>query len=69
MGRIYNWFARIFHSRVKELERELGYANERADNMVTIVGRLNNQVYYLNKQIAHQKTQIEELQQILRQNT
>ena len=69
MGRIYNWFARIFHSRVKELERELYYANERADNMVAIVGRLNNQIYYLNEQIAHQKTQIEKLQQTLRQNT
>lgn len=69
MGRIYNWFARIFHSRVKELERELGYANERADNMVATVGRLNNQVYYLNEQIVRQKNQIEELQQILRQNT
>jgi peptidoglycan hydrolase CwlO-like protein len=69
MARIYNWFARIFHSRVKELERELDYANESADNMVAIVGRLNNQVYYLNEQIARQKTQIEELQQILRQNT
>lgn len=69
MGRIYNWFARIFHSRVKELERELDYANERADNMVAIVGKLNNQVYYLNEQIMRQKNQIEELQQILRQNT
>jgi hypothetical protein len=69
MGRIYNWLARIFHSRVKELERELGYANERADNMVTIVGRLNNQVYYLNEQVTRQKNQIEELQRILRQNT
>ena len=66
MGRIYNWFARIFHSRVKELERELDYANERADNMVATVGRLNNQIYYLNEQIAHQKTQIEKLQQTLR---
>lgn len=69
MVRIYNWFARIFHSRVKELERELGYANERADNMVAIVGKLNNQVYYLNEQVARQKNQIEELQRILRQNT
>ena len=69
MGKIYNWFARIFHSRVKELERELGYANERADNMVATVGRLNNQVYYLNEQVARQKNQIEELQRILRQNT
>ena len=69
MGKIYNWFARIFHSRVKELERELYYANERADNMVAIVSSLNNQVYYLNEQIARQKNQIEELQQTLRQNT
>ena len=69
MGKIYNWFARIFHSRVKELERELCYANERADNMVAIVTRLNNQVYYLNEQVARQKNQIEELQQTLRQNT
>ena len=69
MGKIYNWFARIFQSRVKELERELCYANERADNMVAIVTRLNNQVYYLNEQVARQKNQIEELQQTLRQNT
>ena len=69
MGRIYNWLARIFHSRVKDLERELGYANERADNMVAIISSLNNQVYYLNEQVARQKNQIEELQQILRQNT
>ena len=69
MGRIYNWFARIFHPRVKELERELGYANERADNMVAIVSRLNNQVYYLNEQVTRQKKQFEELQQTLRQNT
>ena len=32
-------------------------------------GKLNNQVYYLNEQVARQKNQIEELQQILRQNT
>lgn len=69
MGKIYNWFARIFHSRVKELERELYYANERADNMVAIVGKLNNQVYYLNEQVARQNIQIEELQKITRQNT
>lgn len=69
MGKIYNWFARTFHSRVKELERELYYANERADNMVAIVSKLNNQVYYLNEQVARQNVQIEELQKNTRQNT
>lgn len=69
MGKIYKWLGRIFHPRIKDLERELDYANERANNMVAIVSKLNNQVYYLNEQVARQKNQIEELQQTLRQNT
>ena len=69
MGRIYNWFARIFHPRIKDLERELGYAHERADNLTNIIQSLNNQVYYLNERFVQQEQQIKELQQQLRQNT
>ena len=45
MGRIYKWLGRIFHPRIKDLERELGYAHERADNLTNVIQSLNNQVY------------------------
>ena len=68
MGRIYNWLARIFHPRIKDLERELGYAHERADNLTNVIQSLNNQVYYLNDRFVQQEQQIKELQQQIRQN-
>lgn len=69
MGRIYKWLGRIFHPRIKDLERELGYAHERADNLTNVIQSLNNQVYYLNERFVQQEQQIKELQQQLRQNT
>ncbi len=69
MGKIYKWLGRIFHSRIKDLERELRYAHGRVDNLTNIVKILNNQVYYLNDHFVQQEQQIKELQKQLCQNT
>lgn len=69
MGRIYNWLARRFNSRVEELERELQYAHERADNLSTTVKSLNNKVYHLNSEMMAKIKKIDYLEELLRQNT
>lgn len=68
MSKIYNWLARRFNSRVEQLEKELCYAHERANNLTLTVKRLNNQVYYLGEQVSRQEQQIKELQKIAREN-
>lgn len=69
MGKIYKWLSSIFHSRIKDLERELKNAHIRIDNLTNIVKILNDQVYCLNECFAQHEQQIKELQQQLRQNT
>ena len=68
MGKISNWLARRFNSRVVELEQQLCYANERADNLTYTVKRLNDQIYYLSEQVSRQEKQFKELQQLVREN-
>ena len=69
MGKIYNWLARRFNPRVEELERELQYANERADNLSEIIKSLNNKVYHLNSEMMAKIKKIDYLEELLRQNT
>lgn len=69
MGKIYNWLARRFNPRVEELERELQYAHERADNLSTTVKSLNNKIYHLNSEMMAKIKKIDYLEELLRQNT
>lgn len=69
MGKIYNWFARVFNPRVVELERELSYSRERADNLTYTIKRLNDQVYYLSEQVSKNEQQIQELRRNMCENT
>lgn len=69
MGKIYNWLARRFNPRVEELERELQYAHDRADNLSATVKSLNNKVYHLNSEMMAKIKKIDYLEELLRQNT
>lgn len=69
MEKIYNWLARKFNPRVEQLERELQYANERADNLSATIKSLNNKVYHLNSEIMTKIKKIDYLEELLRQNT
>ena len=69
MGKIYNWLARRFNPRVEELERELKYANKRADNLSGTIKLLNDKVYHLNGEMMAKIKKIDYLEEILRQNT
>ena len=69
MGKIYNWLARRFNPRVEELERELQYAHEQADNLSGVIKTLNDKVYHLNGEMMAKIKKIDYLEKLLRQNT
>ena len=69
MGKIYNWLARRFNPRVEELERELQYAHEQADNLSETIKLLNDKVYHLNSEMMTKIKKIDYLEELLRQNT
>ena len=69
MNKIYNWLARRFNPRVEELERELQYTHEQADNLSGVIKTLNDKVYHLNDEMMAKIKKIDYLEELLHQNT
>jgi chromosome segregation ATPase len=68
MGKIYNWFARIFHPRVRKLEQQVEYSQLHIENLTSIINHLEKQVYHLSEKVSQQEIEIKQLK-TPRQNT
>lgn len=68
MGKIYNWFARIFHPRVRKLEQQVEHSQLHIENLTSIINHLEKQVYHLSEKVSQQDVEIKQLK-TPRQNT
>jgi predicted RNase H-like nuclease (RuvC/YqgF family) len=61
MGKIYNWFARIFQPRVRKLEQQVEQGQLHIENLTYIINHLEKQVYHLSEKVSQQEIEIKQL--------